>query len=138
MWNKRVAFILAYLTFLACLTYLDWLKGTRFAEKGHGFLIQMKTTFLIIGSVGLIWGFHGKQAGVIFGTLYGFLWLLYWLLQFGIRLLSTQPVWLEFLQELRSVFLAITQLMMPVPVVVFWVLFPIVFPRGKPSSSKTL
>lgn len=123
--RKQITFFLAFLGLLALLLYIDWLKGTQYKELHHGLFIHLKNGVLVLGSVSLVYAFMGKSPGHLFLILYGVIWLGFILLQKGTAAFLTLPPgatfhpWVEF-------YMNATQLLTPIPLLVFWLAYPVV------------
>jgi hypothetical protein len=118
--KKKVFFILAFVAYLGILLYLDWLKGTTYAVHLHGQWIRIKTVTMILGGLALVYGFLGRKSGHLFAVLYLLLWLGYGGIQFMVGYFPVGSTWRFRWEEVRDLYLAGTQLLSPLPIMVFW------------------
>lgn len=118
--RKKLLFIVAFAVYLGLLLYLDWLKGTRFAVDMHGDWIRIKTAVMVLGGIGLVYVFLGRRSGHLFSLLYLLLWFVYGGMQLVISQLAVGSVWRHRWEEMREIFLAGSQLLTPLPIMIYW------------------
>ena len=118
--KKKLLFIVSFAVYLGLLLYIDWLKGTRFAVYMHGDWIRIKTAVMVLGGIALVYAFLGRRSGHLFTVLYLLLWALYGGMQLVISQLAVGSNWRCRWEEVREIFLLGSQLLTPLPIMVYW------------------
>ena len=118
--KKKLLFIVSFAVYLGLLLYIDWLKGTRFAVYMHGDWIRIKTAVMVLGGIALVYAFLGRRSGHLFTVLYLLLWALYGGMQLVISQLAVGSNWRYRWEEVREIFLLGSQLLTPLPIMVYW------------------
>jgi hypothetical protein len=112
---KPVRVILYFLVFYICLLILDWLKGIIFPIYHHGLFVRIKTVTLIVGGILIMRYTLSKKVFNKFAAIYIILWLIYFLLELFVHY---GP---GIMSELLIQYLFYTQLMTPLPFIIYWI-----------------
>lgn len=135
-------FLLLMVILQFCLFGLDWYKTTVAVGTFHSFLIWFQTFFLIISGWLIMKLTLQKQPFQLFTFVYGILWTFYFLLKYLILklifIITGSSAYLISVQTSQPlvIYLKYSQLLTPLPFLIFWLLYQVYLKSFTSDNSK--
>ncbi len=116
------SFFVLIVSLYACVLIFDFLKANVLPSNQYPFIVRLQTLFLIVSGVIIIRFSVSKKAFHYFIILYAAIWLTYFLLKLVVFAMANIQNQTFESNAFIPFFLKTTQLLTPLPFIVFWLL----------------
>jgi hypothetical protein len=121
--------------FYACLLLLDWLKATIFLVHFHSAILKLKEIILVGGGLLLMKiTLPSKKAFTAFALIYSILLVIYYLLKVLIHYAPHGTA--ETISNILNQYLLYTELMTPLPFIIYWIVVKVYEEQNKKVIEK--